>query len=87
MSNTDEHDHVDLTCPEEVAENANRELELRRKFNRGGTDIGLARARDLKNRRRLSPETIERMASSFTRHESDKLPSEVYNRTVTENLF
>jgi hypothetical protein len=32
----------------------------------------VARARDLKNRRSLSPETIKRMTSYFARHAVDK---------------
>lgn len=34
--------------------------------------VGVARARDLKNRRRLSPDTIKRMVSYFARHAVDK---------------
>ena len=34
--------------------------------------IGVARARDLMNRKELSPETIKRMVSFFARHEVDK---------------
>ena len=34
--------------------------------------VGIARARDLKNRKRLSPRTIKRMCSFFARHEIDK---------------
>ncbi|CAD5286937.1 conserved hypothetical protein [Bosea sp. 62] len=57
--------HVDLTPKHRVAENAGMglRLRLRREFNRGGTVIGVARARDLSNRRRLSAETVERMVS------------------------
>lgn len=58
--------------PRNVAENAKRGLELRRRFKRGGTQVGIARARDLKNRRNLSEKTITRMVSYFQRHEVDK---------------
>ncbi len=58
--------------PIAVARAAELGLELRRKFQRGGTMVGVARARDLKNRRVLSPETIKRMVSYFARHEVDK---------------
>jgi hypothetical protein len=64
--------HVDLTPPLRVAENAGKGLRLRRQFNRGGTVIGVARARDLSNRRKLSTETVERMVSYFARHTVDK---------------
>ena len=39
--------------------------------NRGGTEVGVARARDLANGRRVSEDTVQRMASFFARHEVD----------------
>ncbi len=60
------------TPPQNVADCAEKGLTLRAKFGRGGTDIGVARARDLKNRRNCSDETIDRMVSYFQRHEVDK---------------
>lgn len=63
---------VSLKPPSSVAKAAELGLELRRKFGRGGTVVGIARARDLKNRRNLSPDTIMRMVSYFARHEVDK---------------
>ena len=63
---------IDLKPTESMASNARRGLELRDKFNRGGTAVGVARARDLANRRELSPETVARMYSFFSRHEVDK---------------
>jgi hypothetical protein len=63
---------LDLKPTESMANNAKRGLELRRKFNRGGTAVGVARARDLSNRKELSPETVGRMYSFFSRHEVDK---------------
>jgi hypothetical protein len=65
-------DEIDLRCPLIVARNAAHGLELRARFGRGGTEIGVARARDLKNRANLSPHTIKRMVSFFARHEVDK---------------
>lgn len=58
--------------PVEVARYAAEGLRLRRKWKRGGTMVGVARARDLKNRRPLSASTILRMVSYFARHEVDK---------------
>ena len=58
--------------PAEVRSNAKRGLELRAKYNRGGTEVGVARARDLANGSGLSLETIKRMSSFFARHEVDK---------------
>ena len=57
---------------EAMAREATRGLEWRDEFNRGGTEIGVARARDIKNRRNLSLDTIKRMVSYFARHEVDK---------------
>ena len=72
MSLAKKYSDIDFKPPQVVAKNAERGLELRRKFDRGGTEVGVARARDLKNREDLSPETIERMVSYFARHEVDK---------------
>lgn len=58
--------------PQEVRANAKRGLELRAKYNRGGTEVGVARARDLSNGAALSLDTIKRMNSFFARHEVDK---------------
>ena len=63
---------IDLKPTTEMASNAARGLELREKHGRGGTEIGVARARDIKNRANLSPETVRRMVSYFARHEVDK---------------
>lgn len=63
---------IDLTPPKAAADAAEKGLELRRKHKRGGTDVGVARARDLKNRKSLSPETVKRMRSYFRRHDVDK---------------
>ena len=51
---------------------AKRGLELRREYNRGGTAVGVARARDISNGKSLSEDTVLRMYSYFKRHEVDK---------------
>ena len=58
--------------PQEVRSNAKRGLELREKHGRGGTEVGVARARDLSNGKALSLDTLKRMNSYFARHEVDK---------------
>jgi hypothetical protein len=58
--------------PQAVRSNAKRGLELREKHGRGGTEVGVARARDLSNGRSVSLDTIKRMVSYFARHEVDK---------------
>lgn len=55
-----------------MAEEAQRGLDWRAEFGRGGTAVGVARARDLVNRRTLTPQTVRRMVSYFARHEVDK---------------
>jgi len=55
--------------------NAKRALAVREKkpaSQRGMTAVGLARARDIANRRELSIETVRRMKAYFDRHEIDK---------------
>ena len=63
---------LDLKPPVTVAAAARRGLELRREYGRGGTAVGVARARDLSNRRELTVETAKRMVAYFTRHEVDR---------------
>ena len=61
--------------PVAVADAARRALDLRASLppsRRAMTPTGLARARDLANRRPLSMDTIRRMASYFARHAVDK---------------
>ncbi len=55
-----------------MAAEARRGLEWRKEFNRGGTPVGVARARDLMNKDTLSISTVRRMHSFFSRHEVDK---------------
>lgn len=67
-----DNDEIELRCPQIVADNAAMGLRLRGIFGRGGTEVGVARATELKNRDKLSPSTIQRMVSYFARHEVDK---------------
>ena len=55
-----------------MVEEAKRGLEWRREYKRGGTEVGVARARDISNGKDLSIDTIKRMYSYFERHEVDK---------------
>lgn len=57
---------------DEMAAEAERGLEWRREYGRGGTEVGVARARDIANKRDLSMDTVRRMNSYFARHEVDK---------------
>lgn len=58
--------------PANVAKVAARGLELRRRYGHGGTDVAIARARDLKNRRPLTLDTLKKMRAWYARHERNK---------------
>jgi hypothetical protein len=55
-----------------MAKEAAKGLEYRKEFGRGGTEVGVARARDIKNRVNLSPKTCKRMKAFFDRHQSNR---------------
>tara|TARA_R100001440_G_scaffold64218_2_gene84616 strand:+ start:2097 stop:4313 length:2217 start_codon:yes stop_codon:yes gene_type:complete len=63
---------LDLTATEGMKEEAKRGLDWRKKFNRGGTQVGVARANQIVSGERMSPDTVLRMFSFFSRHEVDK---------------
>lgn len=69
---------INLEIPEsfaptaEMAAEAELGLKWRDEYGRGGTEVGVARARDISNLRNLSFDTIQRMNSYFARHEVDK---------------
>lgn len=65
-------DDIDFVAPNGAVEEAQRGLDWREEFGRGGTEVGVARARDIVNRKNLSPDTVNRMVSYFARHEVDK---------------
>jgi len=62
----------EFVAPEEARAEAEQGLAWREEFGRGGTMVGVARARDIMNGRTISPETIMRIVSYFARHEIDK---------------
>ena len=51
---------------------AKKGLAWRSEYGRGGTEVGIARARDISNGKNLSDDTVKRMYSFFSRHEVDK---------------
>jgi len=63
---------ITFHVPELAQREATRGLQWRREFNRGGTEVGVARARDLSNGRKVSLETIKRIKAYFDRHQVDK---------------
>ena len=66
------YEDIDFTPPADVQEEAQRGLGWRKEHGRGGTVVGVARARDLSNGVAVSPETIGRMVNYFSRHTVDK---------------
>ena len=60
------------TPTDSMASNARRGLALRKEYGRGGTAVGVARARDIANKASLSNSTVMRMHSFFSRHRVDK---------------
>jgi len=65
------YDHIDFTPPSGVREEAAKGLAWRSEYGRGGTAVGVARARDLSNGVNISPETARRMKSFFDRHQTN----------------
>ena len=63
---------IDTVPTNSMAEEAARGLQWRKKFKRGGTTVGVARANQLMNKENLSIDTVKRMYSYFSRHEVDK---------------
>jgi len=62
-----------MKAPIKARQNAKLGLRLRREWRRGGTSVGVARARDIAGGRNLSLSTIRRM-SSFNRHRQHSSP-------------
>ena len=60
------------TPNEAMRKEAQRGLDWRSEYGRGGTEVGIARARDISNGENLSMSTVRRMVSYFARHEVDK---------------
>jgi hypothetical protein len=69
------YSHIDFKPPQGAQDAGKRALEVRASkppSQRGMTEVGIARARDLANGKELSPDTVKRMLNYFTRHEGDK---------------
>ncbi len=63
---------IDRKPTKGMVKEAEMGLAWRREFGRGGTAVGIARARDIANGSNLSLSSIKRMFSFFSRHEVDK---------------
>lgn len=75
MALPERYQDIDFTPSVTMAENAKKALEEREKkppSQRGMTSVGLARARDISNRRSMSPQIVREMYAWFRRHEVDR---------------
>ena len=63
---------INTTPTDSMVTEAKKGIEWRKEFNRGGTRIGATRASQIVAKEKLSPSTVKRMFSFFSRHESDK---------------
>jgi hypothetical protein len=73
--------------PLAVAKEAARGLVLREKFRRGGTAVGMDRARVLSRRDALTPHEIRHIYAYFARHEIDKKGKNFYNTARPSNGY
>jgi hypothetical protein len=74
-TDAEKYSNISFSPPQSVRAAAKRGLEVRASkppSERGGTAIGVARARDLSNGKDVSPDTARRMKAYFDRHEIDK---------------
>lgn len=82
------YDWIDFTPPQEVADAAQKWLDLRKEHDSdAGTDVWIARWRDLSNRRTCSPDTINHMVNYFARHEVDKDAEDFGNDDSPSNWY
>lgn len=58
--------------PAAVAAAAKKGLALREKFGRGGTEVGVERAKGLAARKAVTDDDVTTISSYFARHEVDK---------------
>lgn len=73
--------------PPKVAAAAKEGLMLRKRFGRGGTEVGLARGRQLSARKAVSYDVIKRMYSYFSRHAVDKQGKNFFNPVKPSNGY
>jgi uncharacterized protein len=66
------YDNISFKPPSGAVSEAKRGLAWRSEHGRGGTEVGIARARDIAGGKNMSPETVKRMKAFFDRHASDK---------------
>ena len=69
-------DDIDTKPTKVMIAEAKKGLEWRKEYGRGGTEVGVARARNISNGDNLSLDTIKRMHSFFSRHEKSSKGAE-----------
>lgn len=65
-------DDLDLKPTDGMKKEADKALAWKKEGKAGGTEVGMARANQLSKKENLSPDTVMRMHSYFSRHEVDK---------------
>ena len=63
---------INTTPTDSMVSEAKKGIAWRKEFNRGGTRVGAVRASQIVAKEKLSPSTVKRMFSFFSRHEVDK---------------
>lgn len=81
------YDEIDFSIPEEVKNNSQKGLDLRKQYNRGGTSVGLATARYLIKNKIATPEKIRHIAKYFPKHEKDNLNDRTSNGWIAWMLL
>lgn len=69
------YSHIDFVPPKGAKEAAEKAIEWKKKYKdevKGGTIIGWKRASQLASGMKMSPKTIRRMHSFFSRHKNNK---------------
>lgn len=66
------YDHLNFSVTDAMVTAAKQGLAWREEFNRGGTQVGVARANQIINDKTLTPDTWRRVKAYFDRHEVDK---------------
>lgn len=77
------YEGLDFTIPKKVKENAKNGLELRKKYGRGSTGVGVSTAKYLISNQKASPEKVRHISKYFPRHENDNLDDKTSNGWIS----
>lgn len=78
---------LDFTIPEGVKEQAQKGLDLRKEYNRGGTSVGINMAKYLVSNTVIIPEKVKKINQYFLRHEKDNLSDDGQNGKPISNGY